>query len=174
MACTQVRAEEKIGRTIEVGASLGHSRHSGYLSEKESTGAYDLSFRISSTVARGYFEIFVFGTRTDAKTQFGFSQSQEISIAGAGIGPVVQVACVDDWKFNLGVGFAKISAHGDDPVKNEKNFGTFYYLGAVQYQLTPEWGLFLQSRWMDVKQTNSGDEAFFTLWNNTLGAAYKF
>ncbi|MGE5085634.1 MAG: hypothetical protein ACM3MG_04990 [Bacillota bacterium] len=170
----QAFAEGSVDRILEVGLSIGQARHSGYLSEKEKTGLYDLSLRISPVGAKGFFEVFMFGTKTDAKTQFGFAQSQEMTVSGVGAGPVVNVATFDAFKFDLGVGFANVQARATDPVKNEKSFGVFYFVGLAQYQINEKWGAYFQSRWMDLNQTNNDDESFFTLWNNSLGVAYKF
>lgn len=174
LSCGQVFAEGGIERVLEIGLSIGQARHSGYLSEKENTGLYDLSVRISPAGAKGFFEVFMFGTKTDASTQFGFAQSQELNIGGVGAGPAMNVATFDALKLNLGVGFANVHARGTDPVKNDKSFGVFYFSGLAQYQVNEKWGAYFQSRWMDLNQTNNDDESFFTLWNNSLGASYKF
>lgn len=174
LSCGQAFAEGGLEKSFEIGFSLGHTRHSGYLSEKDSTGLYDLSVRVAPTAGKSFFEIFMFGTKTDASTQFGFTQSQEVTVSGVGAGPVINVANFDALSLDLGVGFAKVQASGKDPVKNEKVFGVFYWVGLAQYQFNEKWGAYFQSRWMDLKQTNNDDESFFTLWNNSLGVAYKF
>lgn len=174
LSSAQAYAEGGLEKSFEIGFSLGQARHSGYLSEKDSTGLYDLSVRISPMTGKSFFEVFMFGTKTDASTQFGFSQSQEMNVSGVGAGPVVNIANFDALSLDLGVGFAKVEASAKDPVKNDKTFGFFYWVGLAQYQISEKWGAYIQSRWMNLKQTNNDDDSFFTLWNNSLGVAYKF
>ncbi|HEX7673860.1 MAG TPA: outer membrane beta-barrel protein [Bdellovibrio sp.] len=159
---------------LEVALGVGSTRHSGYLSDKRTSGDFDLSLHYYTPGDRGFWEIFIAGTKTEAGSDFSLPEGKDIKIGIVGIGPNILFHPSDAWNIGIGVGFANVSVNGDDPSDNSRTFGTFYWSGQVHYVLNDHWKLFYLTRWMNTTEKYNGSTTFWEMWTNNLGVSYRF
>ena len=88
----EVSSDQGLG-LFEIALGLGSTRHAGYLSDKDKTGDLDLGFRFYNPNGRGMWEIFIAGTETEARSDYGFAEGANTKISVAGMGPVVLFPC---------------------------------------------------------------------------------
>ena len=158
--------------SLELVVSGGIAMQSGYLTQKDSVGAYGIDLNMG--LGKGLLAFSWQGFSADHDTsEFALANGKSVSVTTFAFVPYVNLAQGERWSLLGGIGFTQVSLYQENP-EYSVSYGTFTLSGVFRYALSPRWSVQYKNNWYDVEQTIAGQKTTFQVWNHLIGAGYSF